>query len=131
MLFPLVEIRDGDHQQYCDGGVVAVAPVGLAVARGAETIDVILLSPPDEAPPVQTVYTTFLGTLARTVELMIESSTAKDIAMVQRLRPERTVHVIQPQSLLTDNSLRFDPVERQQMMALGRRRYMNGDRRMP
>jgi NTE family protein len=119
VFFPLVEIRDNDHQQYCDGGVVSVAPVMLARDLGATTIEVILLSPPDEAPPVQTVYSTFLATAGRTLELLIESSTVKDLAGV-RATYAGTLHVIQPQSTLTDNSLRFDPQEMQGMLALGR-----------
>jgi predicted acylesterase/phospholipase RssA len=117
VFFPLVEIRDNDHQQYCDGGVVSVAPVMLARDLGATTIDVILLSPPDEAPPVQTVYRTFLETAGRTLELLIESSTAKDCRV--RATFAGTLRLIQPQSGLTDNSL-VHPQGVQGMLALGR-----------
>lgn len=118
LLFPLVEIYD-DHQQYCDGGVISVAPIGFAQALGADIIDVILLSPPDEAPRHDGVYKTFLETAARTLELLIESSTEKDLAAA-RASFTGTLHVIQPEVPLIDNSLRFNPPEMQQMIALGR-----------
>jgi predicted acylesterase/phospholipase RssA len=139
ILFPLIEIAD-DHQQYCDGGVVEVVPLKLPLDLGADILDVIVLTP-ERAGPEPHVYTTFLDTMIRTLEVLIESATVADIAHAQfineavrawrttgtvpdggRLAGKRVVqlNLIRPHTSLTTNALRFDPSEMQGMMALGR-----------
>jgi predicted acylesterase/phospholipase RssA len=140
VIFPLVETLD-DHQQYCDGGVLEVVPIKLAIALGAEIVDVIVLSPADDAPQ-SIVYTTFHETIARTLDLMVTSATMADLAHAQFINealctlqahaPEVLQmppfagkrcfqeHIIRPAVELTANSMVFEPEAMQAMMAAGR-----------
>lgn len=78
VLMPPVRVpASGD--QYVDGGVREVAPLRIAIENGATDIYAIVLSPTNRARESKD-YKFVVGTLLRTIDLLLEETSVNDVA---------------------------------------------------
>lgn len=77
MLMPPVRVREGGDQ-HVDGGVREIAPLSIAIDRGATDLYAVVLSPaaPDRS---EDEYVFVVKTLLRTFNLFTEEVTANDV----------------------------------------------------
>lgn len=118
-----------EDDAWSDGGIRHVTPIGEAIKLGADEIDVIVCTNPDEDPVWPTRDKTAIpGIALRVVDLMSDQIVRNDIE-VARLKNELAacgkdyrsvkIRLIEPQCELTDDSLSFDPAAIARMMKQG------------
>lgn len=125
MLLP-VEIGG---QLWTDGGLRNVTPLGEAIRLGADEIDVVMCSNPEVVEPFDAHKAAAVpGLLLQAIEIMSDAILAADLKVcglkndVAELRPEFRkvkIRLLQPQKVLTKDSLDFDPQSIGRMMAQG------------
>ncbi len=77
VLMPPVRVREGGDQ-HVDGGVREVAPLSVAIDRGATDLYALVLSPAT-ADRVEEEFVFIVGTLLRTFNLFTQEVTANDV----------------------------------------------------
>jgi predicted acylesterase/phospholipase RssA len=146
VLMPPVRIISGGDQ-YVDGGVREVAPLGKAVDEGADEVYAIVLSP-ERAERREQSFTSLDALLVRTIDLFGEEVMENDLkaadfvnsalvatssrtkrkagAARRSARPaaltdkrKLTLHVIRPEHSLPGDGLEFSPLVMSEMMAMG------------
>ena len=78
VLMPAIEIEEGGHQ-YVDGGVRDVAPLKIAIDKGATHIYAIVLSPESHEPNDKT-YRFVVTTLLRAIDLFVKEVVKNDVS---------------------------------------------------
>lgn len=115
-VMPAVQIQLGGSY-HVDGGVREIAPIQKAIEEGAKEVVAIVLEP-DHIKCTSEKYNRIPRTLLRSLDLMFFETRKNDIA-VGRMSSNIKFTLIRPEKQLTDNSLRFDPVEMRRMIKLG------------
>lgn len=107
-----------DGEEWTDGGVRNVAPIGAAIRAGAEEVDVILCSNPDLPSRWKPAMRSSLFRALRAVDLMgdeiirgdlKEAGLKNDLAVLGAPYKNVKIRVQQPNCVLTENSLDFTP----------------------
>lgn len=117
-----------DGEQWSDGGLRSVTPLGEAIRLGADEIDVIMCSNPDLFPSFNTKSGAVPGHLMRALDILSSQIEVADLKIcgykndLAELKPEYRkikIRLLQPSVILTEDSLSFDPKDIQRMMTTG------------
>lgn len=117
-----------DGEQWSDGGLRSVTPLGEAIRLGAYDIDVIMCSDPDLFPSFDPSTKAIPGRLLRSLDILSAQIEVADLKIcgykndLAELRPEYKkvkVRVLKPKEILTEDSLSFDPDNIKRMFKLG------------
>ena len=115
-------------EQWSDGGLRSVTPLGEAIRLGAEDIDVIMCSDPDLFPSFDPSTKAIPGRLLRSLDILTAQIEIADLRIcgykndLAELRPEYKkvkIRVLKPKEILTADSLSFDPNDIKRMFELG------------
>ena len=117
-----------DGEQWSDGGLRSVTPLGEAIRMGADDIDVIMCNNPDLFGPFNPKSAAIPGHLMRALDILSTQIEVADLKIcgykndLAELKPEYKkvkIRLLQPSVILTDDSLSFNPKDIQRMMAIG------------
>ena len=115
-------------EQWSDGGLRSVTPLGEAIRLGADDIDVIMCSDPDLFPSFDPKTKAIPGRLLRSLDILTSQIEVADLKIcgykndLAELRPEYRkvrIRVLKPKEILTEDSLSFDPNDIKRMIELG------------
>lgn len=115
-------------EQWSDGGLRSVTPLGEAIRLGADDIDVIMCSDPDLFPSFDPSTKAIPGRLLRSLDILSAQIEIADLKIcgykndLAELRPEYKkvkIRVLKPKEILTADSLSFDPNDIKRMFELG------------
>lgn len=115
-------------EQWSDGGLRNVTPLGEAIRLGADDIDVIMCSDPDLFPSFDPSSHAIPGRLLRSLDILSAQVEVADLKIcgykndLAELRPEYKkvkIRVLKPKEILTEDSLSFDPNDIKRMIELG------------
>jgi len=115
VIMPLVAI-DGQH--YCDGGVRETAPIRVVLDSGATDVLAVVLSPEPTGDPLPDFRATLVGTLSRTLDLLLTEVVRDDIAEAASI-PGVRVALVRPRANLIDDALEFTRADMRRMLRLG------------
>lgn len=115
-------------EQWADGGLRSVTPLGEAIRLGADDIDVIMCSNPDLFPSFDPSTKAIPGRLLRSLDILTAQIEIADLKIcgykndLAELRPEYKkvkIRVLKPREILTEDSLSFNPNDIKRMFELG------------
>jgi NTE family protein len=115
-------------EQWSDGGLRSVTPLGEAIRLGADDIDVIMCSDPGLFPSFDPKTKAIPGRLLRSLDILTAQIEIADLKIcgykndLAELRPEYKkvkIRVLKPKEILTDDSLSFDQDDIKRMTELG------------
>jgi len=109
---PPRKIYWNDDEYYVDGGVREIIPIERAIELGASEITAIVLEPSGVCA-VEGEFDRIPRIMLRSLRLMTVEIREDDIPKGVNLK------IIRPDEPLTNNSLRFDPIEMREMMKRG------------
>jgi len=121
-------------EQWVDGGIREIAPLGVAIKAGAERIFVILHSADEGFDKSTEKYTNLLSIGKRTLDLMLDEIILNDVRYAElynrmirqcgKFDGKRNVEItlIRPKNPLPSDGLTFKPEIMQQMRVLGQER---------
>jgi NTE family protein len=124
MLSPIII----NNEQWADGGLRSVTPLGEAIRLGADSIDIILCSNPDSPAKFDEKSAAVPGRLLRSIDIMGAQIEASDLKICQHKNELSTTNpkhrkvnlrIVKPKSQLISNCLSFDPKEIERIMQLG------------
>jgi NTE family protein len=117
-----------DGEEWTDGGLRNVTPIGEAIRAGATEIDVIMTSNPDDRGNWDPKGKTTLWRLLRAIDLALDEVTRgdlkeaglkNDLAKLTGEYKDVKIRLLQPSTHLAVDSLDFGPVGVRQMRAQG------------
>lgn len=119
--------EDIGGEQWSDGGLRSVTPLGEAIRLGADEVDIIMCSNPDSFSGFDHKKSAITGRLMRSLDIFVAQIEVADFKMcgvkndLSELKPEYRkvkLRLLQPKKSIGD-SLNFDQDKIQEMMALG------------
>lgn len=119
--------QDIDGEQWSDGGLRNVTPLGEAIRLGADEVDIIMCSNPDYAGAFDTTSYAVPGRLMRALDIFVAQIEAADLKLcgykndLAELKPEYRkikIRLLQPATSV-GSALNFDQAKVQEMIARG------------
>lgn len=109
-LVPFMSLLEKNGCQYADGGFADLVPISEAIYRGAKEIDIIVLKSNQPRGRKDNVKNA-LELTTRTFDFMLDQISADDIKIgrLEGGRRKVDLNFYHPPSVLTENSLIFDP----------------------
>ncbi|MCC5936371.1 MAG: patatin-like phospholipase family protein [Lunatimonas sp.] len=114
-LVPFMSLLEKNGCQYADGGFADIVPISEAIYRGAKEIDVIVLKSNQPRGKKDNVKNA-LELMTRTFDFMLDQISADDIKIgkLEGGRRKVDLNFYYPPTVLTENSLIFDPKQMKQ-----------------
>lgn len=115
-------------EEWTDGGLRNITPLGEAIRMGADEIDVVMCSNPNILEPFDQKSAALPGRALRALEIMtsqIEESDLRicgyknDLAELVPKYKKVKIRLVQPSGILVEDSLGFEQVDIQRMIATG------------
>lgn len=127
--YPIMFLHaDIQGEQWADGGLRSVTPLGEAIRLGADEVDIIMCSNPSLYSPFDQKTAAIPGRLLRAMDIFCNQIEVADLKIcgykneLAELRPKYRkvkIRLLQPSVPVTDDSLDFDPKKIQDMITLG------------